>query len=195
MRSIVFIQRQLRTLATAGALTLVVAMPCPLVAQTGKSQPASATAADPFAIPPGVKRVPVSKAPFGDAGMIVNARDDGFIEIAAAGPQKTIYLQLRTVAARGWVDSTLRMMKARVKKADPPRAYRSAIQEYATGSEFRTAPLWGVRASAPYLHDGRAATLVDAISAHGGEATESRDRFLALDPAQVTALVAYLESL
>jgi hypothetical protein len=134
MRSIVFIQRQLRSLATAGALTLVVALPCPLVAQTGKSQPASATPADPFAIPPGVKRVPVSKAVFGDAGTIVNARDDGFIEIAAAGPKKTVLLQLRTVAARGWLDSTLRMIKARVKKADPPRSYRSDIRDYATGA-------------------------------------------------------------
>ena len=35
----------------------------------------------------------------------------------------------------------------------------------ATGSEFRTAPLWGVKAVGPYLHDGRADTLQDAIKA------------------------------
>jgi cysteine-rich repeat protein len=69
------------------------------------------------------------------------------------------------------------------------------VQEGATGSEFRTAPLWGVAASAPYLHDGRAATLAEAISAHGGEAQEARDRFLALDAEARAALVAYLESL
>jgi CxxC motif-containing protein (DUF1111 family) len=68
-------------------------------------------------------------------------------------------------------------------------------QENASGSEFRTAPLWGVRASAPYLHDGRAATLAAAIAAHGGEAQESADRFLTLDADEVAALVAYLESL
>ena len=33
----------------------------------------------------------------------------------------------------------------------------------ATGNEFRTAPLWGVRASKPYLHDGRAETLEEAM--------------------------------
>jgi hypothetical protein len=49
------------------------------IAQAG----APAAAANPFA-PNGTKRVPVSKAVFGDAGIIVNARDDGFIEIAAA---------------------------------------------------------------------------------------------------------------
>jgi cysteine-rich repeat protein len=68
-------------------------------------------------------------------------------------------------------------------------------QEFAEGSEFRTAPLWGVRFSAPYLHDGRAATLEEAILAHGGEAQESRNRFLLLDATQRAMLVAYLNSL
>jgi cysteine-rich repeat protein len=68
-------------------------------------------------------------------------------------------------------------------------------QEFAEGSEFRTAPLWGVRFSAPYLHDGRAATLEDAILAHGGEATDARTRFEALDATQRAMLVAYLNSL
>jgi cysteine-rich repeat protein len=68
-------------------------------------------------------------------------------------------------------------------------------QEFAEGSEFRTAPLWGVRFSAPYLHDGRAATLEEAILAHGGEAADSRARFLLLDATQRALLVAYLNSL
>ena len=68
-------------------------------------------------------------------------------------------------------------------------------QGEASGSEFRTAPLWGVAQSAPYLHDGRAATLEDAIAAHGGEGQAARDRFLALSPSERAALVAYLESL
>src|ERR671912_271483 len=69
------------------------------------TQPAAV--ADPFRT--GAKRVPVSKAVFGDAGIIVNARDDGFIDVAAAGPQKTVLIQLRAMAARAWVDSTSRM--------------------------------------------------------------------------------------
>ena len=40
----------------------------------------------------------------------------------------------------------------------------------ASGREFRTAPLWGVGATGPYLHDGRADTLDAAIRLHGGEA-------------------------
>ncbi len=65
----------------------------------------------------------------------------------------------------------------------------------ADGNEFRTAPLWGVGRSSPYLHDGRAETLEAAISLHGGEATRSRDRFLELKPEERGALVAFLETL
>ncbi len=44
----------------------------------------------------------------------------------------------------------------------------------ASGQEFRTAPLWGLsRHRGPYLHDGRAKTLEDAILMHGGEAASA----------------------
>jgi hypothetical protein len=42
---------------------------------------------------------------------------------------------------------------------------------------FITARLWGVADTAPYLHDGRATTLTEAILAHGGEAQAQRDAF------------------
>lgn len=69
------------------------------------------------------------------------------------------------------------------------------VQGYARGPDFRTAPLWGVKYSAPYLHDGRAATLLDAVAAHGGEAQGSVDRFVALSAQDRAALVAFLNSL
>lgn len=47
-------------------------------------------------------------------------------------------------------------------------------------SEFLTRPLWGLAESAPYLHDGRAATLSEAILAHDGEARASREAYEAL---------------
>jgi cysteine-rich repeat protein len=68
-------------------------------------------------------------------------------------------------------------------------------QGSASGSEFRTPPLHGVRFSAPYLHDGRAATLEEAIAAHGGEAQSSRALFLATSSVERAALVAFLDSL
>lgn len=45
-------------------------------------------------------------------------------------------------------------------------------QGLADGQQFRTAPLWGVGQRLFFLHDGRAANLVDAINAHTGEADQ-----------------------
>lgn len=61
--------------------------------------------------------------------------------------------------------------------------------------EWRTTPLWGMRDSAPYLHDGRASTLDDIVAAHGGEASEIRERYRSLPFKQRLALKAFLNSL
>jgi hypothetical protein len=61
--------------------------------------------------------------------------------------------------------------------------------------EFMTAKLWGVADTAPYLHDGRALTLEDAIRLHGGEAKEARDAFLSLNDNDKSHLVLFLLSL
>ncbi len=63
------------------------------------------------------------------------------------------------------------------------------------GSEFRTAPLWGVSKFDPYLHDGRAATLDEAIRFHGGEARPIRDAYVALSAAEREDLLAFLRHL
>jgi CxxC motif-containing protein (DUF1111 family) len=65
-------------------------------------------------------------------------------------------------------------------------------QGQAKGSEMRTAPLWGLRESPPYLHDGRAATIGAAIEAHDGEAARARQKYLQLSPQQRDDLLAFL---
>ncbi|MGB8329181.1 MAG: di-heme oxidoredictase family protein [Polyangiales bacterium] len=65
----------------------------------------------------------------------------------------------------------------------------------ASGREFRTHPLWGVAAAVPYLHDGRARTIDDAIRRHGGEAVSSRDAYLALQSESRESLIEFLHSL
>jgi hypothetical protein len=62
-------------------------------------------------------------------------------------------------------------------------------------TQFLTPPLWGIARSRPYLHDGRAPTLEDAITAHAGEAEATRDAYLALEPSQRGAIRVYLTSL
>jgi CxxC motif-containing protein (DUF1111 family) len=48
------------------------------------------------------------------------------------------------------------------------------VDEVGTGAAtFMTENLWGVGSTAPYLHDGRATTLAEAILEHGGEAQAS----------------------
>lgn len=61
--------------------------------------------------------------------------------------------------------------------------------------EWRTPPLWGVKDSAPYMHDGRAATLLEAVSVHEGEATGTRDRFLNLPHSDRSAIIKFMETL
>ncbi len=61
--------------------------------------------------------------------------------------------------------------------------------------EWRTPPLWGIADSAPYMHDGRADTLLESIVMHDGESAGTRDRFLNLPLADRHALVAFLETL
>ena len=62
-------------------------------------------------------------------------------------------------------------------------------------SEFITARLWGVADTAPYMHDGRATTLTDAILVHGGEAQAARDAFEALPEARRTGIITFLKRL
>ena len=95
----------------------------------------------------------------------------------------------------------------------------------ATGSEWRTAPLWGVGLSAnvtggvaggpvtgdpglfgldspeyatpvhTYLHDGRAQSLEEAILWHGGEAQTTKENYEALTQTEKNQLIKFLESL
>ena len=62
-------------------------------------------------------------------------------------------------------------------------------------SEFRTEPLVGLRLAHHFLHDGRAATLEQAIELHGGEGSKARDRFKSLTPKEREALIAFLKTL
>ena len=62
-------------------------------------------------------------------------------------------------------------------------------------STYLTENLWGVGSTAPYLHDGRATTLTEAILAHGGEAAPSRDLFVKLPTKDQLALIAFLDDL
>lgn len=68
--------------------------------------------------------------------------------------------------------------------------------------EWRTPPLWGLGAQYEIqggtlylLHDGRANSVEEAISYHGGEAEQSRNKFYNLNSEEQNQLIKYIESL
>ncbi|NRA96154.1 MAG: hypothetical protein HRU14_08105 [Planctomycetes bacterium] len=64
-----------------------------------------------------------------------------------------------------------------------------------TENEFRTQPLWGLRLHAPFLHDGRADTIEQAILAHAGESETIRLAYEALTQVEKDNILAFLEIL
>jgi CxxC motif-containing protein (DUF1111 family) len=65
----------------------------------------------------------------------------------------------------------------------------------AVRTEWRTPPLWGVADSVPYLHDGRASSLDEAILLHGGEAAATATRYRKLPRVERRDLLVFLQSL
>lgn len=73
----------------------------------------------------------------------------------------------------------------------------------ATGSEWRTPPLWGIglvslvnnKNGMFLLHDGRARTIEEAILWHGGEAASSRQSFMQLSKSDREALISFVNDL
>lgn len=71
----------------------------------------------------------------------------------------------------------------------------------ATGSEWRTAPLWGlglvktVNKHTNFLHDGRARNVEEAILWHGGEAERSKQAFMKFSKTEREAVLRFIDSL
>ena len=65
----------------------------------------------------------------------------------------------------------------------------------AARAEWRTPPLWGLRDSGPYLHDGRAETIDQAVALHGGQAAASARKYYGLSYEDRQTLNTFLKSL
>jgi CxxC motif-containing protein (DUF1111 family) len=65
----------------------------------------------------------------------------------------------------------------------------------ATRQEWRTPPLWGFRDSGPYLHDGRAQTLNEAVAMHGGRGERSAQKYFTLSHRERLQVQTFLKSL
>jgi CxxC motif-containing protein (DUF1111 family) len=68
-------------------------------------------------------------------------------------------------------------------------------QGAAASNEIRTPALWGVRLRRPFLHDGSAATIEEAVRRHAVEALLAARGFDRLNDQERAALLAFLRSL
>ncbi|MHB1423513.1 MAG: di-heme oxidoredictase family protein [Gemmataceae bacterium] len=77
----------------------------------------------------------------------------------------------------------------------PPNPNSPPPSDGPSPGEWRTPPLWGVADSAPYLHDGRASTLEEAIRQHGGQGKRAARDFSILKQTEQAKVIAFLRTL
>jgi CxxC motif-containing protein (DUF1111 family) len=82
------------------------------------------------------------------------------------------------------------VLEPEIASKDKPKQPRAANE-----LEWRTPPLWGMRDSAPYLHDGRAATVADAVALHGGEGRSAAQEYERLSENEREQVELFLKTL
>lgn len=116
------------------------------------------------------------------------------VESSTEAVEQTI-INRRTRRAVGTRSGERRTTRTTLSRKDEGGTAVVYFEPTTITQEWRTPPLWGVADSAPYMHDGRAGTLLEAITLHEGEAAGTRDRFLNLSVEDRHALVAFLETM
>ncbi len=76
-----------------------------------------------------------------------------------------------------------------------PTDFRGMSEPGAEVGLYRTAPLWGIGDTAPFMHDGRAEDLDGAIRSHFSEGDAARVSYEGLSPTEQADLIAFLEDL
>lgn len=76
-----------------------------------------------------------------------------------------------------------------------PAGFRGMAEPGAAAGFYRTPPLWGIKDTAPYMHDGRAEDLQGAILGHSGEAEDTRVAYELLSASQKSLLLQFLQDL
>jgi hypothetical protein len=134
----------------------------------------------------------VPSLPLASTSFVLASRGGGAsvtVDLARDGAEPRVAASAEDGNMRAFLFSDLRRHDMGPGLAEP-RGDRGVA-----GSLFMTRRLWGVARSGPYLHDGRAPTLEDAVLAHGGEAKFARDAFAALDDVDRGSIRVFLTSL
>lgn len=110
------------------------------------------------------------------------------------------FSELRTQSIKPYTDLLLHDMGEDLAD-DSGDAAPTGASDRPGASEWRTPPLWGtgllavINGHTGLLHDGRAATVLEAILWHGGEAEATKQRVMKLPAKDRDALVAFVMSL
>jgi mono/diheme cytochrome c family protein len=99
---------------------------------------------------------------------------------------------LQPPAAGGYL---VRNLFTDLKRHDVGPAFYERNFDGSLQTTFMTTPLWGVATTAPYGHDGRSATLEQAILRHGGDAQFSRDVYASLSRDNQLWVIDFLNTL
>ncbi|MHA3789503.1 di-heme oxidoreductase family protein [Flavobacterium hauense] len=101
----------------------------------------------------------------------------------------------------GFANQTIRPYTDLLLHDMGPELADNATDYLATGSEWRTPPLWGiglvqtVNGHTNFMHDGRARNITEAILWHGGEAKAAKEKFKKISSKDREDLLKFLNSL
>ncbi|MEZ5977256.1 MAG: di-heme oxidoredictase family protein [Planctomycetota bacterium] len=109
-------------------------------------------------------------------------------DLTATGPGPHLSKEIDgTVKVRAYTD---------LKRHDMGSTFAEPlVQAGVPGNVFLTKKLWGMANESPYMHNGRATTITEAIQMHGGEGQASNDAFALLSASDQDDLVAFLKTL
>ncbi len=129
------------------------------------------------------------------AGFVHNLND-------SSGPPETLPRLPQndegTVDVPLYSDLKRHVMGGNLEETFAPQETDGGPEHTVPGNQFLTRPLWGVADTGPWLHDGRALTLTEAILMHEGEGSEANvsiGKFKGLTDDEVLALRTFLSSL
>lgn len=102
------------------------------------------------------------------------------------------FLQYESVGSGG----ILVRLYGDLKRHDMGPGLAEAVDDIGTGKTvWKTRELWGTGNTGPWLHDGRATTLDEAILWHGGEAEAVRNNYAGLVQSDKDHLIRFLRNL
>jgi hypothetical protein len=115
-------------------------------------------------------------------------------------PDGVVYTKIDLVEVAGFekspiTDGVIVTLFADLKRHHMGYDLKENFDNTKINSQFTTARLCGRRDTAPYLHDGRALTITDAILYNGGEALDPEKKFMRLSETERNSLIAFLYTL